>query len=204
MRTSRLPRGWHRPYPARRPDIPAAWQCRPARRARSARTACPSTVPGRCSFLKLLDHAGYQLEEIADQAVVGHLEDRRFLILVDGHDHPAVLHARQVLDRARDPDRYVEVRRDDLAGLPDLPVVRHEAGIDGRARRAHRRAQLVRKRLEHLLEVLAIRHAAPARDDDLRGSQFGPLRFGDLASDKGRLAAVRGGANGLDLPAAAG
>ena len=34
------------------------------------------------------------------QAVVSHLEDGRFRILVDGHDHLAALHAGQMLDRA--------------------------------------------------------------------------------------------------------
>src|SRR6478736_6479978 len=41
----------------------------------------------------------HELEEIAHEPVVGHLEDRRLGILVDRHDHLAVLHAREVLDR---------------------------------------------------------------------------------------------------------
>jgi hypothetical protein len=98
---------------------------------------------------------GTDLEKIADDAVVGHLEDRRFLVLVDGDDDAAVLHAGEVLDGARDADGDVEVRRDDLAGLADLPVVRHEARVDRGARGAHRRAELVGERLEHLGEVLA-------------------------------------------------
>ena len=42
-----------------------------------------------------------QLEQIAHQAEVGHLEDRRFRILVDRDDRAGILDARQVLDRAR-------------------------------------------------------------------------------------------------------
>ena len=83
------------------------------------------------------------LEQVADQAVIGDLEDRRLLVLVDGDDDLAVLHAGEVLDGARDADGDVELRRDDLAGLADLLVVRRVAGIDRRARGAHRGAELV-------------------------------------------------------------
>ena len=88
------------------------------------------------------------LNRSADQAVVGDLEDRRLLVLVDGDDDLAVLHAGEVLDRARDADRDVELGRDDLAGLADLVVVRHEAGVDRGARGADRGAELVGERLE--------------------------------------------------------
>src|SRR5690349_9297007 len=37
-------------------------------------------------------------EEIADQTVIGDLEDRRFLVLVDGDDDLRILHAGQMLD----------------------------------------------------------------------------------------------------------
>src|SRR5690606_1115939 len=58
----------------------------------------------------------HDLEQIAYQAVVGHLEDRRFFVLVDRNDHLGVLHARQVLDGTGDADRDVQLRCDDLAG----------------------------------------------------------------------------------------
>jgi hypothetical protein len=64
------------------------------------------------------------LNRSPDETVIGHLEDRSFLVLVDGDDDLRVLHAGEMLDRARDPDRDVEVGSDDLAGLADLPVVR--------------------------------------------------------------------------------
>ena len=41
-----------------------------------------------------------RLIEVGDQAVVGDLEDRRLLVLVDRHDHLGVLHAGEMLDRA--------------------------------------------------------------------------------------------------------
>src|SRR5262245_42547625 len=41
-----------------------------------------------------------RLVEIGDKPVVGDLKDRRFLVLVDSHDHLRVLHAGEVLDGA--------------------------------------------------------------------------------------------------------
>src|SRR5690606_13975628 len=61
------------------------------------------------------------LEEVADKAVVGDLEDRRFLVLVNGHDHLGVLHASEVLDGAGDAHRDVEIGCDHLARLTNLP-----------------------------------------------------------------------------------
>src|SRR5258706_8076851 len=78
------------------------------------------------------------LEEVAHEAVVGDLENRRLDILVDGDDHLAVLHSREMLDRAGYPDRDVEIGRHDLAGLAHLIVVRYVARVDRRTRRAER------------------------------------------------------------------
>src|ERR671924_499417 len=91
------------------------------------------------SLLEFFDDGRNHLEEVAHDAVVGDLEDRRFLVLVDRDDDAAVVHAREVLNRARDADGYIEIGRHDLAGLADLPVVRHEARVDRRARGAHGR-----------------------------------------------------------------
>src|ERR1700691_1627115 len=68
--------------------------------------------------------------KIRDQAVVGDLEDRRLLVLVDGDDDLRILHPRQMLDRARDADRNIEIRRHHLAGLADLPVIGGVTGVD--------------------------------------------------------------------------
>src|ERR1700682_2626722 len=59
------------------------------------------------AYSLLFDRGGqlrHDLEEIADDAVVGHLEDRCFLVLVDRHDGLAVLHAGEMLDRAGNAD----------------------------------------------------------------------------------------------------
>ena len=106
---------------------------------------------------------GHDLEQVADDTVVRDLENRRLLVLVDGDDHAAVLHSRQVLDRPRDADRDVQLRRDDFPRLPDLPVVGHETRVHRRARGTHRGVELVGERLENL-EVLPGAHAAAAQE----------------------------------------
>src|SRR5258707_15280616 len=75
----------------------------------------------------------HQLEEVADEAVIGDLEDRRLLVLVYGDDDLGILHPGEMLDGAGNADRDIEIGGDDLAGLADLVVVGHEAGIDGGA-----------------------------------------------------------------------
>src|SRR4029077_7513580 len=97
---------------------------------------------GSLAAIELGGELGEDLEQIADEAVIGDLEDRRLLVLVDRDDDLRILHAGEMLDGARDPDRDVELRCDDLAGLADLVVVRHKAGIDRGARGAYRRAEL--------------------------------------------------------------
>ncbi|GAB1461602.1 hypothetical protein MASR2M50_33770 [Thauera sp.] len=89
-----------------------------------------------------------------------------------------------MLDRARDADRDVELRRDDLAGLADLVVVGHVAGVDRGARGAQRGAELVGERLEELVVVVAAAQATTARDDDLGSAELGALALDDLAADQ--------------------
>src|SRR5215212_4148146 len=84
----------------------------------------PNNPAGRVpKKLFLLDRRGQlrnDLEQIPDDAVVGHLENRRFLVLVDRHDRLAVLHSGEMLDRAGNANGDVEVGGDHLAGLTDL------------------------------------------------------------------------------------
>src|SRR6478736_3671483 len=96
----------------------------------------PNNPAGRVpEKLFLLDRCGQlrnDLEQISDDAVVGHLENRRFLVLVDRHDRLAVLHSGEMLDGAGNADGDVEVGGDHLAGLSDLVVVRNVTRVDGR------------------------------------------------------------------------
>src|SRR4029077_18328440 len=50
-------------------------------------------------------------EQIADEAIVGDLEDWSLGILVDRDDHLGILHAGEVLDGTRNADGDVKLRR---------------------------------------------------------------------------------------------
>ena len=79
------------------------------------------------SALAGLDRVGQlrgDLEQVADDAEVGDLEDRRLRILVDRDDRLGRLHAGPVLDGAGDAQRDVQLRRHGLAGLADLELAR--------------------------------------------------------------------------------
>ena len=83
------------------------------------------------------------LEQVADDAVVGDLENRRVGILVDRDDRVRALHADQVLDGAGDAEREVQLRRDGLPGAADLPLHRQPAGVADRPRRRELGAERV-------------------------------------------------------------
>ena len=64
------------------------------------------------------------------------------------------LHADEVLRRARDAERDVDLRLHGLAGLTDLLRVRHPARVDDRARRARRALEQLGELLDERLVVL--------------------------------------------------
>ena len=105
---------------------------RPGRTAAGNRRAGRSSAPASASRARQLRD---DLVDVADDAEVGVLEDRRVRILVDGDDRARALHPHLVLDRAGDPARDVELRRDGLARLADLARVRVPACVDDRPRR---------------------------------------------------------------------
>src|SRR5216117_1237843 len=92
-------------------------------------------------LLELLRQLRHDLEQVADDAVVGDLEDRRLRVLVDGDDHLRRAHAGQVLDRARDAEAHVELGRDGPAGLADLESVRPRSPPSGAPRSPSGRAE---------------------------------------------------------------
>src|SRR5690606_33787934 len=81
--------------------------------------------------LELAFKLGQDFKEVADQSVVGDLEDRRIGILVDGDDVAGILHAGQVLDGSGDAAGDIEIGSDHLAGLPDLQLVAGITGVHG-------------------------------------------------------------------------
>src|SRR3984885_3567953 len=125
-----------------------------------------------------------RLIQIRDQAVIGNLEDRRFLVLVDRHDDLGILHAGEMLDRAGNADRDIKFGRYHLAGLADLPVVRRVAGVDRGTRGADGCSQFIGERLDIFGEILTALHGAAAGHDDLGRSQFGAIALGDFLADK--------------------
>src|SRR5690349_24784831 len=129
------------------------WAARSERRSKS-RSAVQRESARRLQLLDLADQLGDGLFPLGDNAVVGDLEDRLVLVLVDRDDRLRTLHTGEVLNRAGDRDGEVEVRRDDLARLTDLPVRGDHARVGRGARGAHRGAEQVRELLEDL-EVLA-------------------------------------------------
>src|SRR4051794_14787324 len=145
------------------------------------------------SAFALLDQLGElrdDLVHVADDAEVAELEDRRVRVLVDGDDHVRALHADLVLDRPADPERDIELRRDDLAGLADLRAVRVPAGVDDRACRADRAPERLRE-LFGEREVVGRAETPPARDDDVRVLDRRAARLLELLADDLRLLRVR-------------
>src|SRR5215469_4483608 len=171
--------------------------------ARRARLAMPMRSSGSLLALGELGiELGKNLEQVADQPVIGDLEDRRLLVLVDGDDHLRILHTRQMLDRAGDADGDVKLRRNDLAGLADLIVIRHKPGIDRGAGCADRRAEPVGDRFQQV-EIVARLHSAPAGDDDAGAGELRPLGFRQLGLHELRQAGRAGSGDRLDRGRAA-
>src|SRR5688572_16820274 len=77
--------------------------------------------------LRLLHRFGqrrHNLERVPNNAVVGHLENWRVPVLVDGNDCARRAHAGEMLNGARDTDRNVQSRTHVPSRLTDLIRVR--------------------------------------------------------------------------------
>src|ERR1051325_11922229 len=64
------------------------------------RPSPPNSRPRALFLRKLIAKLGQRLEQIGDEPVIRDLEDRRFLIFVDGDDDLRILHAGELLNRA--------------------------------------------------------------------------------------------------------
>src|SRR2546429_1407332 len=73
-------------------------------------------------FFQGFGEGRHDLENVADDAVVGNFEDGGVRIFVDGDDGAGALHADDVLNRAADSQGQIEFRRDGLAGAADLAL----------------------------------------------------------------------------------
>src|SRR5271156_5415910 len=159
------------------PTLRMAWPLPPPWSPRVIGRSFASTIfayllRGRCGprsttvLFELLGQFRQGLIEVRHQPVVGDLKDRGFLILVDSNDYFRVLHTGEI-----------EIRRHNLAGLADLPVVGRIAGVYRGARRADCRAELVGNRLYIFGEIVAALHRPAAGNNDLRRGQFRTLRL---------------------------
>ena len=117
-------------------------------------------------FFNFLDHHRNGFEEVADDAVVGDVEDRSFGVFVDGDDRAGVLHADDVLDRTRDAESDVNLRSDRLARRAYLAVDRQPVGVADRPRGRKIGSQSIRKLLCKS-DILLRFDAASDGDDDL-------------------------------------
>ena len=106
-------------------------------------------------------------------------EDRRVRVRVDREDPLGRLAADDVLDRAADAARDVEVRGDARPGLADLLGVRPPAQARRDARHADRGAEQLGQLVEHG-ERLGAAEPATATDDDLGLRQRDLVRRGRL------------------------
>src|SRR6516225_1964773 len=163
---------------------PPGWPADNGRRAVSARS--------RYQPLDLWN----DLEQITDEAEIGHLEDRRFAVLVDRDDRARILDTGEMLDRAGDADRDVQLWRDDLAGLADLHLIRRIAGIDRRARSTHRRAHAVGEAVENPEAVGAAERPA-AGDHPRSGLEIRAVGLRGRHRDEARVRRQRNADGGL-------
>src|SRR6266850_2151968 len=138
--------------------------------------AAPGAASLGISFdlLHRFGERGHELEEVAHDAVVGDLEDVGVGILVHRDDDLRRRHPREMLDRAGDPERDVQVWRDGLPRLSHLLFVRPPARVGHGARRAGRGAERIREILDQL-PVLGPLHPATGRHDRARFRERDPL-----------------------------
>ena len=99
---------------------------------------------------------------------MGHAEDRRVAIGVDGDDLGRFLHAGAMLDRAADAHGDVQRGPHRGAGLAHLVLLADVAAIDGRAAGAHGAADGPGQIVDQLEVVFAADSAAAGHDDPRR------------------------------------
>ena len=80
-------------------------------------------------FLYFLDHHRNGFKKVADDAVIGNVEDRRFGVFVYRDDGARVLHPDDVLDSTGDAEGDVNLWSDRLTRRTDLTVDRQPVGV---------------------------------------------------------------------------
>src|SRR5947207_5828703 len=106
------------------------------------------------------------LEHVADDSVVGDLEDRRIFVLVDGDDRLRRAHAGEMLYRARDSDSDVKLGTHQTSGLSNLIAVRTPAVVSDSACRPDGGVAKCGREIFDELEILGCLEAPTTSDDD--------------------------------------
>jgi hypothetical protein len=172
---------WRRDHAAERRRARNDEAPRPGREEGSRRSG-PWGRRSALGGLDLRDQLGDGREEVSDEAVVGDLEDRGLAVLVDRDDVPSSSSCRRGAgSRPRCRSRSTAAGRRPCRS--DRPGDRSARTRVARgAARADGRAQRVGEGREDLVELLLER--APARDDDLRLGELGPLALDRLDADE--------------------
>ena len=110
---------------------------------------------------------GVDLEQVAADAVVGDLEDRRGVVLVDRDDALGLAHTGLVLDGAGDTESDIDLRVDGLTGLTDLMVGSEPAGVDGNTGAANNAAEHIGELVSELDAALDVLGDTTADGDDI-------------------------------------
>src|SRR5580698_10006215 len=124
----------------------------------------PGSAP-RLGFLYFFDQRRNYVEQIPDDGVVGNLKNRRFGIFVDRDDGARAFHPNDVLNRAADAEREIELGGNRLARRTDLAVHREPAGVADRARSSEIAAEGLRELLGQF-DVFLLLDAATYGDND--------------------------------------
>lgn len=105
-------------------------------------------------LLQLLRQLGHLFKQISHEPHIRDLKDRCVGVLVDRRDDLAVLHAREMLDRAGNARAQIELRCDVFARLADLQAVVCKPAVHRCSRRPDGCPQSVRQRRDQLIELL--------------------------------------------------
>src|SRR5215468_12103105 len=90
----------------------------------AASCSCPCLLALSFQLLDLFSEDGNDFKQIADDAIVGDVEDWCFRIFVDCDDGAGIFHADQMLNGAGDPRRNIKFRRHGWPRRSVLPTVR--------------------------------------------------------------------------------
>src|SRR3990172_5200229 len=102
--------------------------------SKTSRVTDRSNIWAGSSAAQALGQRRHDLEDVGHRPVVGDTEDRCVRVRVDGHDQLGVAHPLQVLRRAADTEREVQLRFHPQAGLADLACPRQPARVGHRTR----------------------------------------------------------------------